>query len=64
MTILITGASGYLGRHLLEKLESEGFDFIALDWSRKSFAIKNFVEGSFLTYKFWKESFRKTESIK
>jgi UDP-glucose 4-epimerase len=59
MTILITGASGYLGRHLLKSLESEDVDFIALDWSRKSYAIKNFVEGSFFDLQMMERIFSK-----
>ena len=38
--ILVTGAAGYIGSHVCEKLESEGIDYIAID-NLSSGSLKN-----------------------
>jgi UDP-glucose 4-epimerase len=47
MAILITGAAGYLGRHLINHLESIDLECIAIDWSRTKYRSKFFYEGSY-----------------
>jgi len=58
MKVLITGGSGFIGSHLVEKMISEGFDVRILDQQKKLDNIKNllpnprieFVEGDIRNY--------------
>ena len=44
MKVAITGASGFIGRHLADRLEGEGHETVRLDCSLNGAALENFVK--------------------
>src|SRR5438445_6813577 len=45
--ILVTGAAGFLGHHVIERLESEGHEVVGFDITEPTPAVSSFVRGDF-----------------
>ena len=61
MKVFLTGATGFLGKHIQAALQQNDIDFIAL--SRKSSPLSNFIRGDILQPKTYAEHLKQCDAV-